>query len=53
MLEAVIAIFLMFLINFIITFARTRLTGFKRKITIFIAFLLLFPTVLFIIKALI
>lgn len=52
MLYAVIAIFLMFVINFLVTFARTRLTGFKRKITIFFSFLLLFPTILFILKAL-
>lgn len=53
MLYAIIAIFMMFIINLLITFARTRLTGFKRKLTSIFAFLLLFPTVLFMLKALI
>ncbi len=53
MLEAIIAIFLMLICNLIVTYARTRLTGFKRKITTSFAFLLLLPTVLFALKALI
>lgn len=53
MLEAVIAIFLMLICNLLVTFAKTRLSGFKRKITIFAAFLLLLPTALFALKALI
>jgi hypothetical protein len=52
MLYAVIAIFIMFVANYLITFARTRLSGFKRKVTSFFAFLLLFPALLFILKAL-
>jgi hypothetical protein len=52
MLDALIAIFIMFVANLLITFSRTRLTGFVRRITSIFAFLLLFPALLFILRAL-
>lgn len=53
MLDAVIAIFLMFLANLIITIARTRLTGIWRKALSFLAFVLLLPAFLFAFRAII
>lgn len=53
MLDAVIAIFLMFLANLIITIARTKLTGVWRKALSLLAFILLLPAFLFAFRAII
>ncbi|WP_156920539.1 DUF2768 family protein [Thermicanus aegyptius] len=51
MLDAVIAIFIMFLANLLITFSRSRLQGIGRKVLSSIAFLLLLPAFLFALRA--
>ncbi|MBE3595074.1 MAG: DUF2768 family protein [Candidatus Carbobacillus altaicus] len=52
MLDAVIAIFLLFLANLLITIARTKFKGVPRRLLSVSAFLLLIPAFLFAFRAL-
>ncbi|MDY0323899.1 MAG: DUF2768 family protein [Candidatus Carbobacillus sp.] len=52
MLDAVIAIFLLFLANLLLTIARTKLQGVGRRLVSVVAFLLLLPAFLFAFRAL-
>lgn len=51
MLDAVIAIFFLFIANLTITVARTKLIGLRRRAFSTLAFLLLIPAFLFAVRA--
>lgn len=52
MLDAVLAIALLFVANFLVTWARTRLSGWPRRVVVAFSFAMLFPAFLLAVRAL-